>query len=49
MKKRIDNTDTISEISRKTGIPESVFRNDEGRKIRKDCQYQTLKKKGAKK
>ena len=42
MKKRIENTDTIRDISKKTGISESMFRHPNGRKIRYDRKLPSL-------
>lgn len=49
MKKVIEMTDTIRDIAKKSGIPEIVFRNANGRKIRYDCTLPALIKKSIKK
>ena len=48
MKRVIEMTDTIMDISRKSGIPETLFRHTNGRKIRKDAELDKLVKKATK-
>ena len=49
MPRKIDGSNTIADIAKRLSVSENIFRNNDGRKTRKDKKLSTIRKELAKK